>query len=260
MIKKKIECISFALITGIVILSFLSCSCNLSDTHQDALEYLRQFEDNPNIVYVDNGNIYFGNERIVFYDEEIDGYTVRDILYISQKSVYFYAESQKNTNIYVCDHNFENVEKIYSIEKAESIDMYSENEIRFSKNEEKYLYIINEKRMVKVDEFPAIKREYEFRIIDKIGYKNDKIEITKNQTGEKKTIKLTEILDIDQAKQLKKITGYFDIDSVSQSNEKLYISCVSNFIVTTYSFDFESETISFADWSEAYGSVSVYII
>lgn len=260
MIKKKIRRINFVLIIGIVILSFLSCSCNLSDTHQEAIEYLQQFEDNPNIAYVDNGDIYFGNKRIHFFNEEIDGYTVRDILYISKKNIYFYAEFQKNTNIYVSDHNFKNIEKIYSIEDVESVTMYSENEIRFSRNEEKYLYTINEDKMAKVEEFPTIKREYEFRIIDKMGNKNDKIEITKNQTGEKKTVNLTEILEIDQAKQIKDITGYFDIASVNQNNEMLYISCVSNFIVTTYSFDFESETVSFADWSEAYGSVSVYII
>lgn len=238
-----------------------SCSCSLFKNHDEALEYLRKYEDNPNIVYVDNQAIYFGNRKIEFYGKEIDGKEVKHIIYVDNNKIYFYARLRKKESVYFCDHNFEKIEKICDLENVGSISMSSEREIRYTKDGEKYIYNIEDGKTEKVQSYPETGELYAFLVKDDIGGKNDEIVFTKKQTGEKKVLRAVDVLKLEQAKTLKEITGYFDVDDcVREKNGTLYISFLSNFIVSTYSYDFETGNVQFLDWSEASGSVHVYIL
>lgn len=233
--------------------AFLLLASSCLSKHNKCVEYLSRYEHNENIAYVDSGAIYFHNTKIKL-ENGING---ENILYISSEKIYLHIGS----SIYVTDYNFSNLEKMHTFERVGTnsrYTMYNQNFVCYEDSKGKLVYFIEESVEMAVDEFPC-DTEY---VITKDGSSNPVYYVTDKKTNETKKINTSnnsKIFELEQAKYLEKLIA-LPIDNVKEYDGEIYVNCVSDFIVTTYKYDFETETYTFVDWTEAFGNCKMFFV
>lgn len=260
--SKKIMLYFVSTIVFMVFLLIWFSSCGISNKHKQAIEYMENYNDIENIAYVDNEKIYFSHINMN-YQEELAEYDVTKILYVSFDKIYFCSSFQKKVNIYVCNHSFDDVNEIHSYNKEANIiniSMVSNDEIWYIDDNGKNVYNIEKNEVQIVDDFPVVEKIYDIHEYTNSIFKQDTLEIKNIQTNEVKIIEISQILEQEVAKRLKEITGCFEIDYAFENGGEIYVNCLSNFVVSTYLYDFKTEKFEFVGWSEAYGSYHVFFL
>ena len=90
----------FLLIVMIFCVAFLSFIkyCN---KFEKGLEYISQFEHSGKIAFVNDSVFCFENQTVKYREEDIGGYEVNDILYVTNDKIYFTSPKGNFKNIYV---------------------------------------------------------------------------------------------------------------------------------------------------------------
>ena len=121
----KMKKIVFYIIIIVNVLLLNSCSF-LYEKEMQAIEYLKQFEQNESVNYVDKLYIYTKDKRISIYDEEL--LKDSDILFVSKSNIYFSVKIGKNHyEIYKTDYDCSFSEKIFETNNSVIYSMRSED-------------------------------------------------------------------------------------------------------------------------------------
>lgn len=248
----KIITIILMLLT--ILLSTSCFSISTRNDHKLALEYLSQFEHNENIMYEFIDGLYYNGE-IILKTKELSFQPI-NILYATNDFFYYKKRENGFDNVYKSDYALQSNEKIFStirldggiaMKNEETIVYYNRTEGLFGSEVQVYEYdiVTKEQSLANNGFWENLKSNAE--------YLYDENQITKKLTNETKTIKINDILMVDQAKILDDYLGIRFRD-IRLYEDKIYVVCQStdnfgfNSIITIYLYDFETEEYIFFDW------------
>ena len=257
-VRKSIFCIV------IIIIAVALNSCSFTyEKEMQAIEYLKQFEQNESVNYVDKLYIYTKDKRISIYEEEL--LKDSDILFVSKSNIYFSIKVQKNNyEVYKTDYACSYSEKIFETDNSSIYRMINEDIIICKNDKTYYMCSIKNDTCEEIDknDIQSLQSSYySFEIKEHKPHFFKKIKdfcITDNDSQETRIFNeenMGALLKLEQASYLNDLLG-IEFRSVTLLNDKIYIHCVSgnypHFIITTYLYDFENETFTFVDWVEIY--------
>lgn len=263
--QRKIGIIVFCLIITLLIVCFIILKILYSietQKQKEILNYLEKYEQSSDIFYSDDKYIYL-KDKVIEIDN-IKDYKVKP-LYVTKEYIFF-ADYRSNNNkinriIYKSNHDFTNMEIIYSYEGGNVLHIYmpNENEILYSDiNNEDYRYYIKEQKLVEYNGETfydvMLKNDYYYCKKHKkrngIGSIDYWFEIIDCKTGETKKIDkniFESLIENEIAYYLNENIG-IHYKQVMLIKDKIYLQCSSGSIITTYEYDYESETLIYLDW------------
>ena len=253
-LNKKSLILFFALVI------FLS-SCNLKQKNE-AIEYIKQFERNENIFYVDDVKITTKNKEIVLDDENLlEG---NNILFVSDDSIFFKRDSLNKVEICKTDYNCSFATEIYSYEdkdKGRYVYMLNEDKIVYSNDDGKFIYSISSKQLdayIGDSIFDLNKGNsyysYEKYDVGKLFEHKNEFHITEKESGITKIINDNILIESPNPVQIKHLNDLVGVKlhKLLIVDKNIYFQCKSENIITTFLYDFASESIKFIDWVQIY--------
>ena len=253
--------IALWIITCLLIIGLSSCN---SKKEKQAIEYLSQFGRNESFNYVvQDIDIYTKNKQITIYEEKL--LKDSDILFVSKSSIYFTVRIRKNYyEVYKTDYACSYSEKIFETDNSSIYRMINEDIIICKNDKTYYKHNIKNNTCEQIDKYniQSLRSScYSFEIKEHKPHFFKKIKdfcIIDNDSQETRIFNeenMGALLKLEQASYLNDLLG-IEINGVILLDDKIYFRCVSgnypHFIITTYLYDFESETFSFVDWVEIY--------
>lgn len=255
--KNKILIVILVLLF-IVVFSMIAIMLNINEQKrgEKAIEYLSQFPKNENIIYVDRYNKIYLHDRTIEPSKSIDG--VNAILYVTANNIFYYKHDTdiQKTTIYRTDYNYFETEIVYSYQNDNvfSISMPDANTIVYSAKDNYYAYFVDSMKNVLISQAEHDKMAYyenEYYSVEreaKSGYV-ERLKITELSTGKTNVIekgKLDNLLKVEQAAALSEY-GKIQIVGFILKDNRIYIQCWTCGAITTYLYDFKSESYSYID-------------
>lgn len=236
-------------------------SCDMLDKYNSVKELMSNYSHSNRIAYVSGEFIHLNDKTINYKKAKIEQ-SISKVLYVTSQKIYFCSFEKEKVKIFSSDYDFNNIVFIYEFNNNSTvlnISMYSEQEIRFVDDTGKKIYFIQENRMESVTDFPLIPKKYEIKSSD-ISKKENHIEVKNIDTDEKKILNNTQFTNIEQVKQLHKITDDFEFCYAIEHDAKIYLNFLSHPVMLTFLYDFETEEIKFIDWTENFSGVQMFFV
>ena len=248
--KKGEVCILICcvLAVAIVFYGFVLWGILSERTCDDLHWYFEQFEHNENVVFVDENNYYFGEEELYHGA----AYRFEDkVIHIDETYIYGCDSSNEELYFYKVERHTGDYFELRIFEKSNVLYHNSGKVVYLNFANEKMLYdsIQNTDKPYNED-IPEYTPRYTTQT-NEYAFLETKFYVTDNVTGEKKRINdfKNNLLKLEQAKFLDDAVD-IDFYDCFIDGDVIYVKCVSSiYIVTVYSFDFETEEFAFVDWN-----------
>lgn len=240
-----------------LIVLFSVFNCNGCVFHQEAVDYLNQFDRIADVAVTDCWQSFCYDNKTTNVEEKFKEDTLNRIDYIDENFIYVisYHKESDRYFIYKSNYEFSEVYKIYEFSADGSGSFkFLNSDLFFYRYDDLwhlYEFSINAERIVDEsyeNEYKKIRNKY--TVSKKINaYSSNAIQfsIVDNSTSIKKTIDMEAFMEVEPAKYLKEKNS-FSLYDIYAEKENVYIIGRTNGCVIIFQYFFENNSIKYYSW------------